>query len=145
MPKHPHAELMALYAQDAMETDAPWEMWQFFGHGGWLNCNSTPIWCEDVEYRRKPRTITINGYEVPEPVREALNDGEWYCVPSLDPAAFSIGREWTGSVCDLRLLSDGLIHLDSKSARIHQEALLAPTRKFIDCEQDASPPPSGTS
>lgn len=26
--KHVHAELMAEYAKDAMETDKPWERWQ---------------------------------------------------------------------------------------------------------------------
>ena len=27
--KHKHAELMMQYAQDAMETDKPWERWQY--------------------------------------------------------------------------------------------------------------------
>jgi hypothetical protein len=28
-----------------------------------------PHWISNVDYRRKPRTININGIEVPEPVR----------------------------------------------------------------------------
>lgn len=33
MTKHIHAELMAEYAKDAMETDKPWERWECFNLG----------------------------------------------------------------------------------------------------------------
>lgn len=28
MNKHPHAELMKLYAEDAMTTEHPWRLWE---------------------------------------------------------------------------------------------------------------------
>ena len=31
MAKHIHADLMLQYAQDAMETDKPWERWEVYG------------------------------------------------------------------------------------------------------------------
>lgn len=29
MPAHIHAELMAQYAEDALITDKPWELWEY--------------------------------------------------------------------------------------------------------------------
>lgn len=63
MPAHPHAELMALYAKDATETDKPWERWEWFhSHSNkWLQCSKHPSWQFSNKYRRKP-------------------DGPWYRV-----------------------------------------------------------------
>lgn len=57
--KHPHAELMAQYAQDAMETDKPWERWEC----SWKNGTSVslgsladhPSWRADINYCRKQK------------------------------------------------------------------------------------------
>lgn len=59
--KHKHAELMALYAQDAMETDKPWERWEWcHGDGPWKQAVRSPKWQEEFSYRRKqmPKEIT---------------------------------------------------------------------------------------
>ena len=58
MSKHRHAELMALYAQDALETDRPWERWEFRPKSRWLPflLGDHPLWEEECEYRRKPKT-----------------------------------------------------------------------------------------
>lgn len=55
--KHPHAELMAQYAQDAMETDKPWERWQchWGQRTGWDDVEDNPSWCKSTQYRRKPK------------------------------------------------------------------------------------------
>ena len=52
--KHPHAELMAQYAQDAMETDKPWERWRINKNLGWRNMESTDIFHSYYRYERKP-------------------------------------------------------------------------------------------
>ena len=38
MDKHIHADLMLQYAQDAQETDKPWERWEVYGKitGRWI-------------------------------------------------------------------------------------------------------------
>ena len=42
---HPHAASMLLYAQDAAETDKPWECWEFKGSDpGFTNCLKHPEW-----------------------------------------------------------------------------------------------------
>lgn len=59
MKRHIHAELMMQYAQDAMETDKPWERWEFYGSlsEGWMSVEAaiSPVWWPDVQYRRKPK------------------------------------------------------------------------------------------
>jgi len=53
---HIHAELMAQYAADAMETDEPWERWQIqrIDHS-WSTLDDHPCWHHWVKYRRKPK------------------------------------------------------------------------------------------
>ena len=64
---HIHAAAMAEYAKDALETNKPWERWEFCHmRGEYQSLHSHPEWVEDNEYRRKPQVILINGHEVPE-------------------------------------------------------------------------------
>lgn len=54
---HKHAELMMQYAQDAMETDTPWDRWQVKSEKHWHDFTSKqPEWDPELEYRRKPQT-----------------------------------------------------------------------------------------
>jgi hypothetical protein len=59
--KHKHADKMAAYAQDAMTTDKPWELWEFKRpcSDEWLGCGHSPSWNTDHEFRRKPKQHTI--------------------------------------------------------------------------------------
>lgn len=130
MPKHPHAENMALYAQDALETDEPWERWEMSCERfTWSPLLSNPSWDEDISYRRKPRTITINGYEVPEPVQSMLDDGAVYYVPDLGEENLTWKTHWDGSEYDKQCFDRGLIHPTKEAATVHAEALLSFTKK----------------
>ena len=64
---HIHADLMAQYAEDAKQHDRPWELWQFCDDDTWVECSTHPRWVPDFAYRRKPRTVQIGDFEVPEP------------------------------------------------------------------------------
>ena len=56
--KHIHSESMALYAEDAMVTDKPWELWETrVSRVEWQLLNTHPVWFEGHKYRRKPKTI----------------------------------------------------------------------------------------
>ena len=61
---HPHAANMMLYAQDAAETDVPWERWEYHPRSGWENLNRHPGWDAHVQYRRKPKTIRIGEHDI---------------------------------------------------------------------------------
>jgi len=126
--KHPHAELMLQYAQDAMETDFPCDRWQYKSGGNWQPCINNPLWHKTHQYRRKPKTININGIEVPEPERKALEDETKYFVPNLDGGFRSVEYRWNNDSTDYRLLSLGLVHKTKEAAIAHTDALLSFTK-----------------
>lgn len=128
--KHKHAELMALYAQDAMETETPWERWEYrqIGISVWDTITrGHPNWLYNFEYRRKPYTIRIGNYDVPEPCREGLKKGTGYFYPQLKYEESSY-HVWENDLVDKLLLKNGLVHLTKEAAEIHLKALLSLTK-----------------
>lgn len=51
---HVHAELMKIYAEDAMDMDRPWKMWSFKQPDGryWTECKQPPCFDPQLRYRR---------------------------------------------------------------------------------------------
>lgn len=132
MTAHIHAALMLKYAQDASTTDKPWELWEFRcdEHEKWTILTGNPAWDDDTKYRRKPRTIRIGEIDIPEPVREPLQNGEKYFVPAIDCGYDNIDSfEWDGDSTDKRLLKQGMVHITEEAAREHAKALIALTAK----------------
>ena len=75
-----------------------------------------------------PKTIRIGEYDVPEPVREPLEDDKEYW--GVDPMAEELAwkYKWKNALfCNLRLRR-GLIHLTKEAAVIHAKALLSLTK-----------------
>jgi hypothetical protein len=119
---------MAQYAQDAMETDRPWERWEYYNESSrqWCSLRRHPSWYLASQYRRKPRTININGFDVPEPAREPLERGQQYYAPNITGCAqIWMGCTWEGNHVDKCWLARGLIHLTKEAASIHSKALLS--------------------
>lgn len=80
-------------------------------------------------FRIAPKTININGHEVPEPVREPLGDGCVYYIPAFDNTRLcTFCSHWSGDSIDLLWLSRGLIHLTPEAAEAHAKALLSFTQ-----------------
>ena len=127
---HPHAASMLLYAQDAAETDKPWEHWEFkVGVNGFNECLKHPEWREDFEYRRKPKTITVNGIEVPEPIRETPKVGEEFFLANAASFTLFNHYQWTNQKYDNEWLNKGLLHFTEEAAIAHAKALLAPSQR----------------
>jgi len=123
--KHKHADLMKQYAEDWAETYAPWKRWECDADG-WLPLKDHPYWLSDVKYRRKPRTININGFEVPEPVREPLEEGQLYYVPIIGSEFMRLDcRLWNHNDYCTHVLKAGLIHRTQEAAELHRKALLS--------------------
>jgi hypothetical protein len=64
MTAHPHAENMRLYAEDAAETDKPWERWEsrsVHATAGdpWAQHKDHPAWHRLLQYRRKPKPLEM--------------------------------------------------------------------------------------
>jgi hypothetical protein len=123
---HIHAELMIEYGKDALVSKEPWLGWQYWvkGHTIWFNCTKHPDWYTEAKYRRRPKTVLINGYEVPEPLRVAPEEGTLVYLASLSVSPCD-ELFWKGHEGHLQLLRDGVLHLESNAAQIHTEALLS--------------------
>lgn len=125
---HPHAESMLLYAQDAFETDKPWERWEYqTTHTDWEALSDHPSWHKCCGYRRKPKTILVNGTEVPEPVRKPLNFVESYWIAMPTDRDRAVLTTWLGHTDDEFFLRSGLVHLTKEAAVLHAEAMLKPS------------------
>ena len=127
--KHKHAELMMQYAQDAMETDKPWELWEMRlpANKTWSNCTDGDMNFSSIfEYRRKPKMISVtlaNGDVVswPEPHKGDLNVGQHcYLVEyngDVEHVCFEIHSHNTMAVMF------GMVHLTKEAAEQHSYAL----------------------
>ena len=126
--KHKHAELMMQYAKDAMETDKPWERWEFYNKPteSWLSTTNHPNWDTAYKYRRKPKmvSVTLMSGEVvsfPEPHRTELEYGDVYYYVN---ANCSVTIEWWDCTAwEIDTLSNGWIHLTEEAAEQHSYAL----------------------
>ena len=75
-----------------------------------------------------PKTIRIGEYDVPEPVRETLEDYQEYW--GVDTMAEELAWKYTwhnALFCNLKLRR-GLIHLTKEAAVIHAKALISLTK-----------------
>jgi hypothetical protein len=130
MPAHKYADFMLQYAQDAQETDTPWERWEFEDFvGDWVSCSiKTKMFNRCFKFRRKPETIDINGFKVPKPMRVAPPVGTpYFCISSID-TNIAIPTKWMDTDGDRRVLSRGICHLTESAAVKHAEALLSFTK-----------------
>lgn len=125
MAKHIHADLMLQYAQDAMETDKPWERWELFDDG-WYGLTNHPVWHFNTKYRRKPKMLSVtlaNGEVVswPEPVKELRSGDNYWYIGASGRAHFD-----SYQICNTenKIIRMGVAHLTREAAEQHSEALL---------------------
>lgn len=78
-------------------------------------------------YKIKPKTITVNGFEIPEPVREELILGQYYFIPSptnFEEEDLFEDYYWDSDRNDKSFLERGVIHLTKENAIAHAKAML---------------------
>ena len=134
MTAHKHAENMRLYAQDAAETDKPWERWEVkINNGEWCELNGNPNWVEDWGYRRKPQVISVGRHEFPKPITRELNGGTDYFYVRVGDTCFEVSSDnWIGSAYDLMRLESRRVHPTREAAQAHANVLNAICRGDID-------------
>ena len=130
MTAHKHAESMRLYAEDAAQTDRPWERWQSrFGDGSWRDMVRHPKWWADSEYRRKARTVIFCGQELPAPETEAPKYGATYWMPDITMTNYALDAAWLDSNGGRQSLKRGLVHLSRDAARQWGRAIATAIRE----------------
>lgn len=124
MTEHKHAWVLRAIADgepiDSFEIRWKEESWEELTNRGSVLLAEEPGW----EARRKPRTIRVGEFDVPEPMREAPKHGAAYWVAMVtDGEPFQC--EWEGAAGDKYWLSIGLCHATREAAQLHIDALLA--------------------
>lgn len=124
MPKHIHADLMLQYAQDAQESETPWENWELLRiNGNWVSLQGSPVWNDVYEYRRKPKTIVINGFTVNAPMDKEPEHGGTYFYPCFTNVDLWDGNRYTAE-WDVRLYNRGLCFSNKEDAIAMAKAML---------------------
>ena len=127
---HLHAENMKLYAEDAAVNEKPWELWEYRYTDGWRGCAYHPEWVCDCEYRhRTKKTININGFEVPSPLRDAPNNGEICYIVNLTENKVYATVWHSAQPFFKQWLKSGIIHRTEEAAALHLKALLSFTQQ----------------
>lgn len=78
-------------------------------------------------FRIKPETMSINGHEFPEPVREPLGKGQEYWVVCIDRQedALAVSYTWRDDEVDAMWMKRGLIQLTEEGAIAQAKAMIA--------------------
>lgn len=137
MTAHKHAALMLQYARDAMETDKPWERWEWFDDKSWYPCSNPPVWEVNMKYRRKPQTIKVGKWEFPKPISisEMPATGTMLYLAKFGTAeeAFTAWRcEWDGDDYNMARLTGGMFHFSREAAQAHADVLNAICRGDVE-------------
>lgn len=120
--KHPNYEFLIAVANG--EDLSEWEF-KLDKHQNWSSAanHGEVASIKAYKFRRKQKTITINGIEVPEPMRVSPAYGSEYWV--ANPCFGSADRNtWTCKAFDIRLLLRGICHSTESAAEQHRRALI---------------------
>lgn len=130
---HIHAEHMAAYANDAAETEKPWDRWEFANNGGigWHSCDGHPGWYPDTLYRKKPekpKMVVVNGVALVDD-RYTENDppkrGTRYWLETLEMEEMVDDYLWVNDNRDKLWLERGLVHKTRECAIAFAKARLS--------------------
>ena len=98
---------------------------RFYPDGAWEDCHASwEVLRITCEYRIKPKTIKVNGFDVPEPMRIRPVVGSTYWIVSLAKAEMCDDYTWEGGPIDELWLSRGICHTTDVAAIAHAKAML---------------------
>jgi hypothetical protein len=125
MTKHIHAELMAQYAQDAMESETPWEYWESkFNNSNWYTLSTNPSWKTEHIYRRKSKTIVVNGFTINAPLNKEPERNAMFFVADPTCKSFCYSDSDFNGPFDKLLLERGLLFKNKEDALAMAKAML---------------------
>jgi len=122
--KHVHHDMIVEWIKDTSRV-----VQRYYGGGVWLD-EKSPQWFPNDKYRFKPaepKFITVNGIQVPEPVRGGLEGGQEFWLASVSNGN-SCSYRWYSTFSNKHWLSLGLVHLTKEAAQAHIDAMLLPSR-----------------
>lgn len=123
---HPHAELMLEYAKDAATMVEPWKNWENKSkfNDTWFGCQFHPEWKAESKYRRKPKTVKINGIDVPKGLTEAPGYDTLVFMSTVTRAEGFFKGRWEDVPHYRAYLKSGIVHLTEENAVAMSKAML---------------------
>ncbi len=102
---------------------------EVYNNGTWCDFThfKTPLnhLYNDEKLRIKPRTIIVNGVEVPEPMKVKPENDTQYYTAAPNPGLPLI---WFNDGCDNEYLTAGICHSTPEAAVLHWEAMIKPSK-----------------
>jgi len=124
---HPAAEQFRMIADEAAVNPRPWKAFEYRDViSMWTPCpdiQTALLSAAQERLRRKPRTVTVNGIEVPAPMREAPKMGTIYWTITAAYPDGVLKKSWGNSPMDLRRLNAGFVWATEADARAAFEAI----------------------
>lgn len=122
---HVHAENMKLYAEDAAETDKPWERWEVLavGHQFWNSCLEGLYWHPRNSYRRKRKMRVVNGFSVPAPETKVPSIGTTIFIADPAREEWYSYTSWCTALYDRLWFARGLVFLNRDDAIANAKAM----------------------
>jgi hypothetical protein len=122
--EHPHAWVLRAIADG--EPQSNFEV-QNHNWAQWENAIEWAGWIHEPGYwqvRRKQKTIKVNGFDVPAPVRD-IDDQQQCYVPDITDVSMVFGFNFSeASSWRVTCRDRGLIHLTKENAIAHAKAIL---------------------
>jgi hypothetical protein len=98
----------------------------FYG-GAWVEESDFGFERNPSAYRIAPRIIRIGAFDVPEPYRGEMKEGQRYYYVALGLDDYSCNTSWNNDESDNQRMKRGLIHLTPEAAELHGKALASLT------------------
>lgn len=120
---HVHAELMKQYAEDAANSETPWDKWEYDSLTcGWLTCSSNPQWVVNREYRRKSKQkfIELNGEKFEIFAEKPEKNTKYWYISDAFAAGVSY-YEWANDHYDTKFFETNNCFKTEESARSFAE------------------------
>lgn len=85
-----------------------------------------------IEVITDPKTITINGVEVPGPERTEPVEGTSYYIADTSQEGCLYTFKWSNDESDKEWLQKGLVYLKKKDAKAVIEAMMKPLTEYME-------------
>jgi hypothetical protein len=119
-------ELKSVFSRIRLSTSGDVE--SNLGDGWYPSISTSSLLIVPSDWEIAPKTININGIEVPEPERTPLKYHTRYFKTEIDTRYNIPEYLWENDTADRESLSNGYIHLTREAAEIHREALRSFTK-----------------
>lgn len=97
---------------------------QMFIGNEWFDQTEPLNFINGCEYRLKPATIMVNGFEVPKPMSESPGYGNDYFMTNINDDSFYEEYSWSDDTYDNQWLQRNICHTTKEAAIAHAKAML---------------------